>query len=124
MIWDQPPAEEFPAVRTYALKVKAAVMAAHDSILAARVKQTQDVNRRRHAVPFAKDNLVYVSTKNMSLPRGLARKLILKYIGSYKVLEDFKNSSFRLELSLNLKWRGIHGVFHASLLQVHEPNDD
>ncbi|TFK46268.1 hypothetical protein OE88DRAFT_1603165, partial [Heliocybe sulcata] len=32
--------------------------------------------------------------------------------------------SYRLELSSNLRSRGIHNVFHASLLRIHEPNDD
>ncbi|EED77111.1 predicted protein, partial [Postia placenta Mad-698-R] len=33
-------------------------------------------------------------------------------------------SSYELDLSANLRRRGIHSVFHASLLRVHEPNDD
>ncbi|KZT71102.1 hypothetical protein DAEQUDRAFT_649193, partial [Daedalea quercina L-15889] len=33
-------------------------------------------------------------------------------------------NSYRLELPANLKQRGIHDVFHASLLRAHEPNDD
>ncbi|KZT29440.1 hypothetical protein NEOLEDRAFT_1025819, partial [Neolentinus lepideus HHB14362 ss-1] len=33
-------------------------------------------------------------------------------------------SSYKVELSKPLKVRGIHDVFHASLLQIHEPNDD
>ncbi|EMD34535.1 hypothetical protein CERSUDRAFT_27325, partial [Gelatoporia subvermispora B] len=32
--------------------------------------------------------------------------------------------SYRLELPRELRKRGIHNVFHASLLRVHEPNDD
>ncbi|KAI0370646.1 hypothetical protein BV20DRAFT_916713, partial [Pilatotrama ljubarskyi] len=32
--------------------------------------------------------------------------------------------SFRLELPPSMKRRSIHDVFHASLLRVHEPNDD
>ncbi|EIW62208.1 uncharacterized protein TRAVEDRAFT_89262, partial [Trametes versicolor FP-101664 SS1] len=32
--------------------------------------------------------------------------------------------SFRIELPPSLKRRGVHNVFHASLLRVHEPNDD
>ena len=71
MIWNNPGKEEYPAVRAYAQKVKYAVMAAHDSILGARVKQTRDANRKRHPSPFVKGDLVYVSTKNMSLPREL-----------------------------------------------------
>ncbi|KAI0354113.1 hypothetical protein OH77DRAFT_1363493, partial [Trametes cingulata] len=32
--------------------------------------------------------------------------------------------SFRIDLPSSLKRRGVHDVFHASLLRVHEPNDD
>ncbi|KDR69985.1 hypothetical protein GALMADRAFT_34525, partial [Galerina marginata CBS 339.88] len=32
--------------------------------------------------------------------------------------------SFKIELPSNLKQRGIHDVFHASLLRIHVPNDD
>ncbi|OCH86819.1 hypothetical protein OBBRIDRAFT_698737, partial [Obba rivulosa] len=32
--------------------------------------------------------------------------------------------SYRLELSPSLRRRGIHDVFHSSLLRIHEPNDD
>jgi hypothetical protein len=54
----------------------------------------------------------------------LARKLIPKFIGPYRILEDFKNESFRLELPAHLKQRGVHNVFHMSLLWIHIPNDD
>lgn len=124
MIWEHASNEEYPGVRAYAQKVKYAIMSAHDSILAARVKQTRDANRKRRPAPFAKDDLVYVSTKNMSLPKGLARKLTPKYIGPYRIIEDYKNNSYKLELPANLRQRGIHDVFHASLLRVHIPNDD
>lgn len=124
MIWDNAGTEEYPAVRVYAQKMKSAVMAAHDSIIAARVKQTRDANRKRRPSPFEKGDLVYVSTKNMTLPRGQARKLIPKFIGPYKILRDFGNNSYQLDLSSQLKKRGIHDVFHSSLLRIHEPNDD
>src|SRR5271169_115610 len=99
-------------------------MAAHDSILAARVKQTRDANRKRQTSPFQKGDFVYLSTKNITFPKGLARKLIPKYIGPYKLLDDFKNQSFRVDLPPHLKQRGVHDIFHSSLLRVHVPNDD
>ena len=40
------------------------------------------------------------------------------------MLEDFKNESFRIDLLSHLKQRGVHNVFHASLLQIHIPNDN
>ena len=124
MLWTSAPSTEFPSVREFALQKKLAIMAAHDSILDARVKQTQDANRKRRAVPFKKGDLVYLSTKNISFAKGLARKLLPKFIGPYKILQDFDNSSFRLDLPPHLKQRGIHDVFHSSLLREHIPNDD
>jgi len=124
MIWNSSSDDEYPSVRNFAQQRKLAIVAAHDSILAARVKQTRDANRKRRMAPFQENDLVYISTKNISFPKGLARKLIPKYIGPYKVLVDFKNQSFKVELPPHLKQRGVHDVFHASLLRIHIPNDD
>ena len=124
MIWSNPQADEYPSVRDFALQRKLALMTAHDSIIAARVKQTRDANRKRQAVPFHSDDLVYLSTKHISFKKGLAHKLLPKFIGPYKILKDFGNSSFQLELPPHLKRRGIHDVFHSSLLRIHVPNDD
>ncbi|KAJ2921647.1 hypothetical protein H1R20_g15445, partial [Candolleomyces eurysporus] len=123
MIWNSASKDEFPAVRNFAIQKKLALMQAHDSILATRVKQTRDANRRRRMAPFEVGDLVYISTKNISFPKGLARKLVPKYIGPYKIVADF-NFSFRIELPASLKARGVHNIFHLSLLRVHKPNND
>jgi hypothetical protein len=124
MIWNSPAEDEYPLVRNFAQQRRFAIIAAHDSILAARVKQTRDVNRHRRVAPFHENDLAYISTKNISFPKGLARKLIPKYIGPYKILVDYKNQSFKIELPPHLKQRGVRDVFHASLLRIHIPNDD
>jgi hypothetical protein len=124
MIWNDAASTEFPAIRDFAMQKKLALMAAHDSILAARVKQTRDANKKRQNLPFQTGDLAYLSSKNISFPKGLARKLIPKYLGPYKIIQDFGNSSFKLELPYHLKKRGVHDVFHASLLRIHVPNDD
>ncbi|KAF8800026.1 hypothetical protein BYT27DRAFT_6847908 [Phlegmacium glaucopus] len=85
MIWNSPPSSEFPAIREFALQKKLALMSAHDSILAARVKQTRDANRKR--------------------------------------ISRFRKVS-HLDLPPHLKRRGVHDVFHSSLLCIHVPNDD
>jgi hypothetical protein len=125
MLFNFPVAQnEYPSVRNFASLRRIAIMAAHDSIITARVKQTRDANRKRRIEPFTTGDFVYLSSKNITFPKGLARKLIPKYIGPYKILQDFGNHSYRLELTKDLKSRGIHDVFHASLLRVHVPNDD
>lgn len=99
-------------------------MSAHDSVIGARIKQTRNANMKRQEVPFKEGDFVYLSTKNITFAKGLARKFIPKYIGPYKIAKDFGNQSFRIELPVHLKKRGVHDVFHSSLLRIHVPNDD
>jgi len=108
MIWDSAEKSEFPSVRNFALNKKFAIMSTHDSIISARVKQTRDANCKRQIAPFKENNLVYISSKNISFPKGLARKLIPKYIGPYRIKKDFGNQSFRIDLPSSLRQRGIH----------------
>ena len=96
---------------------------AHDAIIEARTFQA---NKRRDDEPeIAKGDLVYLSTKNLSLPKDRARKLCPKYIGPYKVAEAQPSSSaYKLELPVALQKRRIHLVFHASLLCPHHQSKD
>jgi hypothetical protein len=104
--------------------MKVAIMRAHDSIIAARVKTTRDANRKRRCTPFAVKDFVYVSTKNISLPKGMSRKFAPMFVGPYPIVEDFGNNSYRVKLPKSLAKRDLHDVFHASLLRIHTPNDD
>ncbi|EIM89393.1 uncharacterized protein STEHIDRAFT_38838, partial [Stereum hirsutum FP-91666 SS1] len=58
------------------------------------------------------------------LPKGRARKLAPKFIGPFKILKAYGNDSFKIKLPAELRQRGIHDGFHASLLRIHVPNDD
>jgi hypothetical protein len=56
-------------------------MAAHDAILEHRVDQTFHANRKhRKSKIYAVDDRVYLSTQNLTLPKGRARKLVPRYI--------------------------------------------
>jgi hypothetical protein len=69
--------------------------------------------------------MVYLSTKNVSMPKGRASKLVLRYVGPYKVTKAIPSSSnYELELPAELVRRRIHPRFHVSLLRPHQPNDD
>lgn len=81
MIWNKD--TEFPGVRNFAQKMKDAILTAHDAILEARVKQTRIANRKRKDAPFIEGDLMYLSTKNITLPKGRARKLAPKFVGPY-----------------------------------------
>ncbi|KAH9913309.1 hypothetical protein B0H21DRAFT_828544 [Amylocystis lapponica] len=56
--------------------------------------------------------------------RVYAQRVKYAIMSAHDIKEDFGNNSYRLELSRNLKRRGVHDVFHVSLLRIHEPNDD
>src|SRR6202789_1347675 len=45
-------------------------------------------------------------------------------VGLWSGTECPLTQSFRLELPIHLKRRGVHDVFHSSLLRIHVPNDD
>ncbi len=116
MIWDSATKTEFPSVHVFAQRLKLAVIAAHDNILQAHIKQTCDANRKCRPSPFVVDDLVYILTANILFPKGTAHKLIPKYMGPYQILKNFHDMLYRIELPSKLKQRGIHDMFHASLL--------
>ncbi|KIY68288.1 hypothetical protein CYLTODRAFT_443477 [Cylindrobasidium torrendii FP15055 ss-10] len=99
---------------------------AHDAIIASRVFQTHYANtKRRPDLDISDDSLVYLSTKNLSLPKGRARKLVPKFVGPYRVLKsDRETSTYTLELPPSLKERNLHSTFHISVLRRYVPNDD
>ena len=123
MIWKGQ--EEFPGVRKFAEQMKLAIMSAHDSIIAARVINTVQANRKRASADYKVGDLVYLSTKNLSLPKGRARKLAPKYLMLFAITKVLKEgATYQLDLSEELLKRGINPSFHASLLKPHVPSDD
>src|SRR6266481_3452066 len=113
-------------VRQFTQQVLWNLMTAHDAIIESHVMQTHNANRQRiKGVTCTPGDLVYLSTKNLTLPKGRAKKLQPKYIGPYKVVESREaTSTVTLELPPELvNWR-IHLTFHASLIRAHVPNDD
>jgi hypothetical protein len=72
----------------FAEQVKWNLMAAHDTIIANCMVQTDQANKLCHeGAEYKVDDLVYLSTENLSLPKEQVKKLLPKYIGLYKVIE-------------------------------------
>jgi hypothetical protein len=67
---------------------------------------------------IAVGNSLYLSTVNIKLKFKGSPKLLPRWIGPFKVLEQLISIAFRLELPDNLK---IHNVFHMSLLKPVTP---
>ena len=63
--------------------------------------------------------------KNLTLPKGRARKLLPRFIGLYKVLKSMNDSSnITIELPQEFKDRRISPTFHTNLVQPYVKNND
>ena len=87
------------------------LQAAHDAIIESRVLQTYHINKqcRDESVVHGEDNpisvgdRVFLSTKNLNIPKGRARKLVQLYIRPFPVLlVDPAKSIYTLELPKKL----------------------
>ena len=98
----------------------------HDVILEHRVMQTHYSNK--YWIPgviYHKNDMIYLSTKNLALPRGRARKLMPRFLGPCKVLKAMNDSSnVTLELTPKLKDRRISPTFHTNLVRPYVKNND
>jgi hypothetical protein len=89
------------------------------------VQQTTQANKRRLEAPFKEGDLVYLSTKNLKIPKERVRKLVPKYIGPFKIIQVVvPGATFKLELPPDMVKRRIYDTFHADLLRPHVENDD
>jgi hypothetical protein len=68
---------KFTGVRQFAQQARMNLLAAHHAIIESRVSQTFQANKKCPASPgYWRGDQVYLSTKNLTLPKGRARKLL------------------------------------------------
>jgi hypothetical protein len=74
---------------------------------------------------IAQGDLVFLSTKNLNLPKGRAAKLCPRFVGPYRVLRAKpETSNYELELPTALQKQRIHPMFHVSLLRPYHASDN
>ena len=79
---------KFKGVKCFAQQAQWNLMAAHDAIIEKCIMQMFHANRKCQASDkYKPGNRVYLSTQNLTLPKGRARKLVPKLIGPYTVKE-------------------------------------
>lgn len=101
----QPQDSTPPGIWKFAQQALANLAEAHDVIIESHIFQTHHANKKRVAEPNLKSgDMVYLSTKNLNLPKGRARKLCSKYIRPYR-MEDAhpEMSTYTLQLPIALQ---------------------
>jgi hypothetical protein len=116
---------KYPGVQAFAQNTVNNFTQAQDALVESRVRQTTQSNRHRRADPaYKRGQKVYLSTENLNLPKGRARKLAPKYIGPYEITRACPEiSSYTLNLPEELVRHRIHPTFHSSLLKIASASD-
>ena len=117
----------FKGVKQFVLQAKWELMAAHDAIIANRVQQTFHANKKccTSDLLYHVGDHMYLSTQNLTLPKGRVRKLVPKYIGPFKVVKAHNEAStVTLELPLALIAQRISPTFHTGLVQKFVANNN
>ncbi|KAJ9504628.1 hypothetical protein QJQ45_013599, partial [Haematococcus lacustris] len=83
----------------------------------AQRRQAYMANKGRQEVEYHTGQLVLLSTKNLRMKPGKAKKLLPRFIGPFKVLEHVGPVAVRLDLPQAMA--RMHPVFHVSLLRPY-----
>jgi hypothetical protein len=121
-----PTPSSLPGIKHFVMHTLQNLANAHDAIIESWVCQTHYANTHRcEDNSFMVGDLIYVSTADLLLPKGQAMRLLLKYIGLFKVLEAHPNtSSYRVELPTLLHMWNLHDRLHCSKLRHYHVNDN
>ncbi|KAJ9521393.1 hypothetical protein QJQ45_001229 [Haematococcus lacustris] len=83
----------------------------------AQRRQAYMANKGRKEVEYHTGQLVLLSTRNLRMKPGKAKKLLPRFIGPFKVLEHVGPVAVRLDLPRAMA--RMHPVFHVSLLRPY-----
>ena len=112
----------FKGVKQFAQQAVWNLMDVHDAILEHRIGQMHYSNKCcQPGIKYQINDLLYLSTENLTLPKHRAWKLMPKFIGAYKILKAMNESSnVTLELPQEFKDRKINPTFHTNLVQPYQ----
>ena len=102
------------ASEDFATRIQSAIEKARQLLARAQERQTRYANKKRRELIFTPGDKVLLSTENLGLRPGLARKLTAKWTGPFKVTKKLSDVAYELELPKD--WRH-HPVFHVSYLK-------
>ncbi|KAJ9531659.1 hypothetical protein QJQ45_021802, partial [Haematococcus lacustris] len=94
---------------------------ARKCMAAAQSRQAAYANKARRDVEYKVGQKVLLSTKNLKLQPGKARKLIPRYVGPFEILLLVGAVAVKLDLPASMS--RLHPVFHVSLIKPYTGTD-
>ena len=95
----------------------------HHALLHAQALQKRYADARCRDINYNGGNLVLLATKNLCLQGP--RKLQVRFVGPFRVLQRIGETTYKLDLSGECHrqaLQNIHDIFHVSLLRPHQDN--
>ncbi|KAJ9530666.1 hypothetical protein QJQ45_014820 [Haematococcus lacustris] len=121
MLHSLPDKGRCPEGLSYATWWQEAVAKAKLCMQAAQQRQAAYANQDRRDVHYKVGQMVLLSTKNMRLKPGKARKLLPRFVGPFKVLDLVGQVAVHLQLPASMS--RLHPVFHVSLIKPYTGTD-
>jgi Chromo (CHRromatin Organisation MOdifier) domain len=109
-----------PSANDFLSLIQETTKSAYRALEKAQVSMVKFANRSRREHVFSINDLVLLSTQNLSLDSySGARKLMPKYCGPFQVIRVINDVTVKLKLPALMLQRGIHDVFHVSNIRPY-----
>ena len=113
------PESPTPAADAYVLRIRENEATLQRELLKARKAMELSANRRRRPAPdLVPGQKVWLLRRHITTRRP-SRKLDVRRLGPYEIVELVGKSAYRLKLPPSMQ---VHPVFHVSLLEPHVAN--
>ncbi|KAJ9516318.1 hypothetical protein QJQ45_001057 [Haematococcus lacustris] len=118
---DLPYGGRCPSAHAFTRWWQDAVANARKCMAAPQSRQAAYANKARRDVEYKVGQKVLLSTKNLKLQPGKARKLIPRYVGPFEILLLVGAVAVKLDLPASMS--RLHPVFHVSLIKPYTGTD-
>ena len=108
-----------PEVTNTIQNIQSAIKTAKITLEKSQQRQKKYADTKRQEMRFKVGDSVLLKTTNLKLKTGGTKKLLPRFIGPFKIIQQINAVAFKLDLPRNLRY---HPVFHASLLRHYTEN--
>jgi hypothetical protein len=105
-----------PRADKYFIRVQEAIQVARRMLESSQQRQKAYADQNRREVKYNLVDKGLLSTKNIDLKKGSSRKLLPRYIGSFKIIQQINEVAVKIDLRAGLR---MHNVFHISLFRPY-----